>query len=244
MRNLKVTVEYDGTGYFGFQKQPGRPTVQGELERALTRLTGSPVRVAGAGRTDTGVHAKGQVISFKTGCSIPIERVCIATNRLLPPDIVARAAEEATNDFHARFSARSRVYRYTLCEGPRSAFLGRYAFCGMGRLDTEVMQSAADALPGTRDFFAFSAGTEEGENTVRDLKRVRLFRKGAIVGVTVEANAFLHHMVRILVAALVDVGTGRLPPECLITILERRQRPAVPWIAPACGLCLMQVKYV
>jgi len=243
VRNLKITVEYDGTRYFGFQKQPGRPTVQGELERAVLKITKAPARVIGAGRTDAGVHALGQVVNFKTESGIPLERLCVALNSVLPPDIVAKAAEEVPEDFHARFSARSKIYRYTILVGQRSALLSRYAFPVELPLNLTAMQEAAGNILGAHDFFAFSSGAQESENTMRDLMGARISRKGRAVRITLEANAFLHHMVRILVALLVEVGTGKRPPESPRTILEARCRPAVTWIAPACGLCLVKVKY-
>jgi tRNA pseudouridine38-40 synthase len=244
MRNLRLLIEYDGTGYAGFQKQPGHPTIQGELEQALERLRGEAVRVVGAGRTDAGVHALGQVAHLLTRSPIPAERVPAAVNRLLPAQIVVRRAEEAALSFHARRDARARRYRYLVFNRPGpSAILGRYGLFVAPRLDVAAMNEATRALLGERDFRSFQKSGSETRSTVRRLIELRCRRMGDLVLIAIEANAFLYQMARIIVGSLLRVGAGEMAPEevgRLLGLADRRQaRPA----APAHGLCLVRVRY-
>ena len=244
MRNVKVIVEYDGTDFFGFQKQPARRTVQGTLEWALAKITKEPVNVVGAGRTDAGVHALGQVISFKTSGSIPTDRVSIALNSLLPRDVVAKGAEEVSEDFHARFSATSRLYRYQILNGDYpSAICGRFVWYHREKLDLESMREAAKALIGRHDFASFAMADAETRGTERDLFRLSIERCGDLIACELEANAFLHSMARIIVGTLVEVGDGRREPREISEILQRADRNAAGKTAPACGLILVSVRY-
>lgn len=243
MRNIKVVVEYDGTDYVGFQRHPGRRTIQGELERALTRITKQPVVISGAGRTDAGVHAVGQVISFVTGGTIPVDRVPYALNCVLPRAIVARDASEMPPEFHARYSAKSRRYRYAIlnCEKPR-ALVGRYSWHVPGEIDVNSMRFGGECLIGKHDFTSFSASMAT-PSRVREIASLGICRDGESITVEIEANAFLHSMARIIVGTLVEVGQGRRKPEDIQGILDGTDRRMAGMTAPPQGLVLMEVTY-
>ena len=248
MRRLKLTVEYDGTDFRGYQVQgQGERTVQSVLGQAVSTLTSrDEVILHGAGRTDVGVHALGQVVSFETESALPTERWAIALNSLLPRDIAVARVEEAAADFHARFSARQRTYGYLIwTRRTRSAIWGRYSLHCRRPLDAALMRQAAAPLLGAHDFASFArAGGNPGRTTTRDLYRlsVRPMRNGLLV--TVTANGFLRSMVRNLVGGLIMVGAGDLPPAALTEILALRDRARNP-IPPAApqGLCLLRVDY-
>jgi len=243
-RNIKVIVEYDGTDFFGFQRQPGRRTVQGTLEWALSRITGEQIRVIGAGRTDAGVHALGQVISFKTCGSIPTEKISVAMNSLLPRDVVAKDAEEVPEDFHARFSAVSRLYRYRILNSRYpSAIEGRFVWYVPLHLDVEAMKRAAEPLIGRHDFASFAMAEARRGGTVRELTRLDIRRQDDLIEIEMEANAFLHTMARTVVGTLVEVGSGRRRPAEIGEILLKTDRRSAGRTAPARGLCLVSVEY-
>jgi len=244
MRNVKAVVEYDGTDYFGFQRQSRRRTIQGELESALTLVMKEPVRVVGASRTDTGAHARGQVISFKTTCGIPIERMCVALNSALPPNIVLADAEEVGPDFHARYSALLRTYEYLILNAERpSAMFGRFTWHVPGKLNLAAMRRAATHLVGTHDFSAFSTSRRDGKSAVRSLTALDIRKRSDVVTFVLTANGFLHGMVRGIVGTLVEVGQGRRKPDDVKTILDSKDRSAAGKTAPARGLCLIKVAY-
>jgi len=244
MRNLRLLVEYDGTDFHGFQKQPRVRTVQAELEKGLSRLLEEPVTVIGAGRTDAGVHATGQVVNFRTTRPIPVDRLPRAASDLLPADLVVRAAAEAPAEFHARRHARWRRYRYAiLCRAEPSALLARYSYRVAERPELSAMREAAARLLGEHDFRAFQAAGSETWTTVRRLRRLDLEDRGALILVTVEADSFLYQMVRLLVAALLAVGRGELGAAELEGLLRGGDRRRLPGPAPARGLCLIRVGY-
>lgn len=244
MRTIKAVVEYDGTEYSGFQRQPKRRTIQAELEWALKQALQEPIVVAGAGRTDAGVHAAGQVISFKTACSIPTDRICVALNSVLPHDIVPRKAEEVEPDFHARYSARERTYEYRILNSEQpSALMGRFVWHVPGRLNLTAMRKAAGHLLGKHDFAAFSLSNRDSKSAVRELTALEIRKRGEIVSITLKANSFLHSMVRGIVGTLVEVGQGRRSPGDIKRILESKDRGQAGKTAPAKGLCLMEVRY-
>ncbi len=244
MRNVKVVVEYDGTDYFGFQYQPRVPTIQGELEKVLSKIVKEDVTVYGSGRTDAGVHALGQVINFRTNGTIPIDRLCIAMNSLLPKDISAKSAEEVDLDFHARYSAKSRLYRYSILNRElRSALSGRYNWHVNQPLDIEAMRIGARYLIGVNDFTSFSCASNEDKCNVREMMSVEIKRECEIVIIELRANAFLRSMVRVIVGTLVEVGLGRRPSHSIRDILEAKDRGGAGKTAPACGLCLVEVEY-
>ncbi len=244
MRFFKATVEYDGTDFAGFQWQHSTRTVQGVLEEAIATRTGETTRVAGAGRTDAGVHALGQVVSFGVETRIPVERMALALNSALPLDLSVREVEEVGPEFHARFSASSRMYTYLILNRPTpSALLRRYsAFCPFP-LDVTVMQTAASLLLGEQDFAAFANELTVEQTTWRDVSRCQVGRFRQFIIVRIEANAFLRGMVRTIVGTLMEVGTGKLPPDALHAILKSRDRRQAGPSAPPQGLCLMRVRY-
>jgi len=244
VRNVKVVVEYDGADFYGFQYQPGVPTIQGELERALSKMTKAPVTVYGAGRTDAGVHAAGQVTNFRTDGSIPTERVCAAMNALLPRSISAISAEEVPDDFHARYSAVSRLYRYDILNRPvRSALLARYCWHVPQALDEEAMAEAAKPLVGVHDFAAFGSVERDGDCTVRDCKSLCVERNGDHLIIDIRANAFLRSMVRAIVGTLTDIGLGRKSVSEIVGILDSKDRSLCGAVSPPMGLCLVEVEY-
>lgn len=248
LRNLKLTVEYDGTEFFGYQTQgKGERTVQTVLAEAVEQIVDHQVALHAAGRTDTGVHALGQVVSFTTTGRVPIERVAIALNSVLPMDLAVAKAEEVEPGFHARFSAKSRTYGYLVwTRRSRSAIWGRYSLHVKRGLDVDRMRIAAVDLIGSHDFAAFAkTGGSPGPSTVRDLSRmsIRSLSEGRILFV-VTANGFLRSMVRNIVGVLLEIGVGDLEPSAVREILDTRDRVANP-VAPAAphGLCLLNVEY-
>jgi len=241
--NVRALVEYDGSGFLGFQKQPSGRTVQGELEKALRGLTGRPVRVIGAGRTDAGVHATGQVVNFRPGPELPLERLASALDRALPADIAVRSVERADDTFHARYDAKWRTYEYTIRNAPvRRALEWRFVWHVPQLLDVSEMRLAAAALIGTHHFGAFGT-PERGRSAVREMLRAEVLADGEIVLIRLTANAFLRHMARGIVGALVEVGLRRTAPDGLARALDSdADHPLFP-IAPPQGLCLVEVEY-
>jgi len=238
-----AVVEYDGTNYNGFQRQRHHPSIQDELERALARVTQEKTPIVGAGRTDSGVHARGQVISCSTCWSKPLAELERALNAVLPAAIAVRELREAAPGFHARYSAQSRTYRYTIHNAStRSPLVARYAHHVPQPLDVNAMHDAAQALVGTHDFASFGR-PPQGESTVREVKRAACWREGDRVYVEVEANAFLTGMMRRLVGMLIQVGLGATSRRDVERILKAKDPRTVKGKAPAHGLCLMNVKY-
>lgn len=255
-RTLRITLEYSGAGFAGWQVQPEARTVQGELERALAEITREPVRVAGASRTDAGVHALGQVASCETTCSLPGEKLRAGLNALLPADVAVSAVEDAPPGFHARFSALGKHYRYALLSRPaRAPLAAQDAWHVPWSLDVAAMQAAAGHLLGRRDFRAFvtrSEGREEegAEDCVRTLTRLDVSATpapgaggGLRVEVDVVGDAFLYKMVRTLVGTLCQVGRGRRPAQDLAGLLLSGDRRRAGPTAPPHGLCLVRVAY-
>jgi len=247
MRNIKVTIAYDGTNYHGFQEQRGTrfQTVQGVLEDRLYRLAERPVQVIGAGRTDAGVHARGQVINFAAGdWPVPVERVAYALNSLLPRDIVAIDAEEVPETFHARFSAIAKTYRYTIYNGKwHSPFHRLYSYHVPKRLDLSAMREAAGYLEGRHDFSAFRALGAPVKTTVRTLYQAQVAGEGDLVYIVLRAEGFLYHMARMITGTLLRVGLGKLPASEVAGILASRDSLKGGPTAPARGLCLEKVEY-
>jgi tRNA pseudouridine38-40 synthase len=241
-RIIKLTLEYDGTGYAGWQVQPDVATVQGALEEALEKILKEPTRVHGAGRTDAGVHAAGQVAHFETTGAMTDEEFERALNALLPADVRVVAAEEAPPGFHARYAARSRTYRYAVTFAD-SVFTRRHAHYVAGPLDAEAMREAAAALVGEHDFAAFGNLSEDYDTTARDVTELRLEETLGGLEFYVTANAFLYKMVRNVVATLLAVGRGELAPAEVKRILEEKDRAALGPPAPPQGLTLVRVTY-
>jgi len=245
-RNIRLKLEYDGTDFCGWQIQPGARTAQGALESALAQLLGSRHRVVAASRIDSGAHARGQVVSFHSRSELPVERLLMALNAVLPRDIVVREASDAAPDFNARRSARSRRYSYRVVVGPTALWRER-AWSVRRPLDVSRMQAACAAVLGLRDFRAFSAGVEDNDSTLCTVIECR-WRDWAESGGTgymfeISADRFVRYMVRTLAGTMVRIGEGRLEPAELGVGLESRQRHRLAYTAPAHGLCLEEVIY-
>ncbi|HHY10132.1 MAG TPA: tRNA pseudouridine(38-40) synthase TruA, partial [Firmicutes bacterium] len=244
MCKFRLTVQYEGTKYAGFQIQPKQRTIQGELEKALKTLAGEPIRIAGAGRTDAGVHSEGQTISFKKGkLTVPADRLPYALNRLLPRDIKVVAAELVPRDFHARYSALQKTYRYQIyhSEFP-NVFWQRYALWEKNILDWEAISHCAQLFVGSRDFKAFTASKSGVKTTVRQMYRVEVNTGGSLKTIKFTADGFLYNMVRNIVGTLLDVGRGKLGPKEIEEIFQSRDRRQAGATAPPWGLFLESVK--
>jgi len=238
-RRFRATVEYDGTEFAGFQLQPKARTVQGELEAALARLSGGIRQpVVGAGRTDAGVHATGQVIAFTYPGSLSVEALTAALNGTLPPDVAVRDLRRAPAEFNPRYAARYREYRYSIWNGPRSPLRERTALWVRDDLDVTAMARAGTALEGRHDFSAFGGADPQ---PVRTVHRLRVRREGSLVTIDVRADAFLRGMVRRIVAALLAVGKGQLDASAVPGLLTAGKAALGGAAAPARGLCLRRV---
>lgn len=249
MTRIVLGVQYIGTGWNGYQKQPERNTVQDRLEMALEKFACTPLATTCAGRTDTGVHAIEQVVHFDTDLVRPTQAWVRGVNTFLPDSIVVRWAKEVPLgedglEFHARFSARSRTYHYVLYNHPTpSALLSNRAGWMFRPLDVERMIDAARHLIGTHDFSAFRASSCQAKTPVKDMHEVRIERHGDIIVFTLRASAFLHHMVRNIVGSLVYVGLGRQEPDWMHEVLESRSRDvAAPTFMPD-GLYFARIEY-
>jgi len=244
-RNLKLTLEYDGAGLAGWQRQPDRPTVQGFLETALARLTSERVSVIGAGRTDAGVHARGQVANFKTVSCLTAAEIRRGGNALLPKQIVILSAEEAADDFHARYNALSKIYDYDLLLSPvRSALRRGVAWHIAPKLDLSAITQALDILVGKHDFAGFqSTGSPVRDTTRRVIEAALTPASEDLVRITLEADGFLRHMVRAMVGTLVEIGRGGFGPARIEEILQTKDRSLAGATAPPHGLFLREVKY-
>jgi tRNA pseudouridine38-40 synthase len=242
---VKLTLEYDGTRYVGWQVQPNGPSIQAEVERALATPHGAPRRVTAAGRTDAGVHARGQVASFPEERPLPLVAYVKGMNALLPGDVAVRAASVEPDGFDARRSARGKRYRYVIENlATRSPLTRLQAWQLFVPLDAGAMREAARHLVGRHDFAAFQASDCEAHHAVRDVRRVDVLgERGGRIEVVVEATAFVKHMIRNFVGTLVEVGRGKRAPSSLAAILAGRDRRAAGPTAPPQGLCLEEVFY-
>ena len=241
---LALIIEYEGTRYHGFQFQTNASSIQEELEKAIEKLTGERVRVQGAGRTDTGVHALGQVVAFDTQASHRIETFVKALNFYLTEDIAVQEAYSAGDNFDPRRDAISREYRYTIHNGPMpSPLQRRFSYHMREPLDTGAMQKAALLLEGEHDFLSFSGRWQDDKSTRRRVRKARVCREKDKVIFNVEGNAFLRQQVRKMAGALVQVGLGRMSALELQTLLRCGKKEAAPVALPAKGLCLMRVHY-
>jgi tRNA pseudouridine38-40 synthase len=245
-RTLKLTLSYDGTRFVGWQRQASGASIQGLLEAALGRFEGAPVTVHGAGRTDAGVHALGQVASAQVTCRHAVDALLRGLNASLPPEVRVIAVEEAPPDFHARFSARSKTYRYLLRNAPIvSPFERAYVWHVPEPLDVEAMRTAAAVLVGTHDFAAFGSAGSETKDTVRTIawSDVQLRDAEGLLAYEVAGTGFLRHMVRAIVGTLVEIGRGRRPASSMSALVAGRSRADAGATAPAHGLFLVRVDY-
>lgn len=254
-RNIKLTLEYDGSRFYGFQRQKDKPTVQSELEKALSQLLNRPMKISSAaGRTDAGVHAKAQVVNFKTDSPLSLEKIQKGFNGLLPKEIAVKKVEEAVLDFHARYDAKEKTYEYWVLNSEiRSPLLNGQAHQFPYPLDIQQMRKAAAKLVGRHDFSAFSAkcgpasgGQASGSSakrSIRLIRRLKIDQEGKLIRFTVEADGFLYHMVRNIVGTLLEVGRGKLSLRDFSSILKGGKRFLAGPIVPSKGLTLVSVKY-
>jgi tRNA pseudouridine38-40 synthase len=243
-RNICLTVAYDGTAYHGFQRQANALGIQQVLEDRLGSLLGHTLKIAGAARTDTGVHAHGQVVTFKTTCPIPVSRIPYAAKAVLPADIVIRKAILVPDDFHARLSAKSKIYYYRLYNYPLAdPLLLRYSWHIRRKLDIERMRQSLSQIVGNHDFSAFRATGGPPVNPVREMLHAECRQDGDVIECLFHGTGFLYHMVRNLVGTLVDIGIHKLEADAMLRILESRDRRQAGITAPANGLYLKEVYY-
>jgi tRNA pseudouridine38-40 synthase len=244
MPTIKLILEYDGTAYAGWQRQPDQPTIQETLEGALTRLTEAPSSVIAAGRTDAGVHALGQVVSFRTERVMAPAQWTRALNAHLPPAITVRAAAVMPDAFHARHQATGKLYEYRILNRPERPAIDRH-FCAHihNPLDDAAMNQAALCLVGSHHFSSFETQPTANENPVCHMHRLAVYRHGEYVRIEAYADRFLKQMVRSIVGTLIEVGLGKRPPDSLRAVLAARSRSAAGKTAPPQGLFLVRVDY-
>jgi tRNA pseudouridine38-40 synthase len=248
MRSFKLTLAYDGTNYSGWQFQPGRVTLQETLERALAQITSETIRVTASGRTDAGVHAQGQVVSFTSETQLEPDVLHKALNATLPFDMAVTACELESDRFHARRDAKRKTYRYTIDDGPvRDVFSRNLVWQYRSTLDVEAMARAAGALVGTHDFSSFETAGSPRETSVRTVYELRIERlpdpNSSRIIVEITGNGFLYNMVRAIVGTLVEVGRGAEDEAWPAKVLAACDRSAAGQTAPAQGLCLVRVEY-
>ncbi len=241
---IALAVEYDGSAYCGWQRQPHCHSVQAEVEQALSRIADEPISVICAGRTDTGVHALAQVIHFDTQQERPLRAWTFGANTHLSKTVSVHWAAAVADDFHARFKAVNRSYRYTIINrDTRSGLFGDRLTWVNQPLDVELMHKAAQALLGTHDFNAFRSADCQAKHAVRELLRLDVKRHGQCIAIDVSANGFLHNMVRILAGCLIRIGKGEETPEWLLDVLKQGDRRRAGMTAPPHGLCFVQPQY-
>ncbi len=244
MEQIKLIVSYDGTRYYGWQKQDHVVSIQEELEKACTELFKQEVIIQGAGRTDAGVHALGQCATFMVDTTIPMERVPLVLNRILPADIVVTSAQKVSERFHARYSAKSKTYKYQIMNAdyPTPQMRNYAAFVHIP-LNVEAMNKGAQYFVGTHDFVAFCASRSTKKTTTRTIHYAKISRNDQIVTFEVCGNGFLYNMVRIMVGTLIQVGIGKLEPSDVSRIIVSKNRKNAGTTAPACGLTMCHVEY-
>ncbi|MCI7737764.1 MAG: tRNA pseudouridine(38-40) synthase TruA [Clostridiales bacterium] len=243
-RRFRLTIEYDGTAYCGWQRQINGPSVQETLEQALCTLTQERVSVTGSSRTDAGVHALGLCAHFDSATRIPAQKLAFALNTLLPPDIRVRESSLAPEGFHARYSACGKLYRYAFYNARHDCAIGRqYAAHIPLPMDERLMDEEAQALLGTHDFAAFAASGSVAKSTVRTIAGARVTREGERVTLCVMGDGFLYNMVRIIAGTLAEIGTGKRAPGAIARAIETGDRLALGQTAPARGLTLVRVFY-
>jgi len=248
MFNIKLTIEYEGTKYYGWQRQKGLLSIQGILEEKISQITQEKITLNGSGRTDAGVHALGQVANFKTNSSIPLPELPFILNRMLPLDIRIKKAEKVDNNFHARYSAVSKIYHYYVLNSNQNnnylpIFLRNYVYCVYKNLNLEEMKKAGKYLQGEHDFTSFACSGSRISKWERTLKDINITRKGDIFCFHLEADAFLYKMVRTIVGTLLAVGQGNISYLEIKKILEAKNRKMAGKTVPAKGLFLMKVNY-
>lgn len=244
MRNIKLTIEYDGKDFNGWQKQPNKLNIQGEIERAIYNITKEEVDLIGSGRTDAGVHAFGQIANFKTNSNISIEKMAIAINSQLKNSIVVKKAEEVDERFHSRYNAKRKTYRYVINNTEYgSAIYRNLEYHFPIKLIVEKMQEAAKYFEGEHDFKAFKSSGTSGKNSVRTIYKAEVRTDGERILIELTGNGFLYNMVRIISGTLLDVGLGKIEPSEIEDIINSKDRTRAGKTLPAHGLYLVKVNY-
>ena len=244
MRNIKLIIEYDGKKFGGWQKQPTKLNIQGEIEQAIKEITGEDVELIASGRTDSGVHSLGQVANFKTNSNIEIEKVAIAINSKLKKSIVIKKAEEVLEDFHARYSCKGKKYRYIINNSQQGTAIYRDLECHIPqKLDVEKMRKAIKYFEGEHDFKGFKASGTSSKNTIRTIYKAEIKQEGERIIIELTGSGFMYNMVRIIAGTIVDVGLGRINPEEIPRIINLKDRNKAGKTLPAHGLYLVEVYY-
>ncbi|KAF1304962.1 MULTISPECIES: tRNA pseudouridine(38-40) synthase TruA [Enterococcus] len=245
MRNIKLTMEYDGKRYLGWQRLgDSEKTIQGKIENVLTQMTGEKIEIIGSGRTDAGTHARGQVANFKSATTMTEAEMLDFLNRYLPRDIVVKKVEEASERFHARYNASGKQYSYYVWNSPiPSAFERNYSFHVPQKLAINKMKEACEKLVGTHDFIGFSALKKTKKSTIRTIRQISIQQEGGLLHFTFEGDGFLHKMVRILAGTLIEIGAGNMDIEAIDEVFETKIRKNAGETVPAQGLFLDEVFY-
>ena len=244
MRNIKLTIEYDGKDFNGWQKQPNKLNIQGTIEQAIKSITGEDVELNASGRTDAGVHAIGQVANFKTDSQIPIEKMAIAINSRLKKSIVIKKAEEVEERFHSRLNCKKKTYRYVI----NNSFEGTAIYRNLEthipqKLDVEKMKEAVKYFEGEHDFKAFKASGTSSKNSIRTIYEAKVYAEKERIFIELTGNGFLYNMVRIIAGTLVEVGMEKIKPEQIIEIINEGKREKAGKTLPPQGLYLLKVMY-
>jgi len=244
MRNILLKIEYEGTGYSGWQYQKNARSIQETIEAALKRITSRRARLISCGRTDAGVHALGHIANFKTDSDIELFKLQRALNSVLPKDIAIKETREVPLEFHSRFAAKSKTYRYTIINGRAPSAISRNFTVHIPyKLNLPLMKKEAKVLSGKHDFKSFQAAGHDERSSVRTVKKLIIKKSGGKIIIDVEADGFLYNMVRNIAGTLIDIGRGKIPAGSMARILKAKNRKLAGQTAPAKGLCLMEVKY-
>ena len=244
MRNIKLTIEYDGKEFNGWQKQPNKLNIQGEIERAIEEITGEQVDLYGSGRTDAGVHSLGQVANFKTNSKLPIEKVAIAINSKLKKSIRIKKAEEVSENFHSRYNCHKKKYRYIINNSSQGSAIYRgLEYHVSQKLNVEEMKKAIKFFEGEHDFKAFKASGTSSKSSVRTIYNAELKQNGERIIIELTGNGFLYNMVRIISGTLLEVGLGNIKAEDIPNIIESKDRKMAGKTLPPHGLYLVEVMY-
>ena len=244
MRNIKLTIEYDGKDFNGWQKQPNKLNIQGTIEQAIKQITGEEIELNASGRTDAGVHAFGQVANFKTNSNIPIEKFAIAINSKLKRSIVIKKAEEVDERFHSRLSCKKKTYRYVINNSTEGTAIYRNLETHIPqKLDVEKMKEAVRYFEGEHDFKAFKASGTSSKSSIRTIYKAEVYKEGDKVCIELTGNGFLYNMVRIIAGTLVEVGLGKIMPNEIPNIIQNKKRENAGKTLPPNGLYLVNVIY-
>ena len=244
MKNILLTIEYDGKDFNGWQKQPNKLNIQGEIERAIEEITGEKVDLIASGRTDAGVHALAQMANFKTNSKLPVEKYPIALNTKLKKSIRIQKAEDVEENFHSRYHCKQKTYRYIINNsGQGSSIYRNLEYFIPNKLDVEKMQEAVKYFEGEHDFKAFKASGTSSKSSVRTIYKAKVEKQGERIIIELTGNGFLYNMVRIIAGTLVEVGLGKIKPEEISEIIEKKERANAGKTLPPQGLYLVKVEY-